>query len=176
MRKFMIVLLLFSLAASLTFGKSLAEMTKDVGLIPLPEGTAIVDFELESLHGEKIRLSGLNGKVIFLNFWATWCGPCRAEMPSMQKLSDRFLEKGLEIVAVDLQERKETVREFAEEFGLSFHVLLDTTGEVGAIYGARSIPTTYIVDRQGNVVAGTIGGREWDTPELLAYFEALLKN
>ena len=119
-------------------------------------------------------MSDYRGKVVFLNFWATWCGPCRFEMPSMETLYQRFKAKGLVIVAVNLQEDRNSVQRFVDEYGLSFPVLLDTTGRVGATYGARSIPTTYIVDRDGFVLAGTIGTREWDTEDYLRFFEKLL--
>ncbi|MBA7581030.1 Thiol-disulfide oxidoreductase ResA [subsurface metagenome] len=113
---------------------------------------------------------------MLLNFWATWCGPCRFEMPSMEKLYQRLNAKGLEILAVNLQEDRSSVEQFVDEYGLSFPVLLDTTGRIGATYGARSIPTTYIVDREGFVIAGTIGTRELDTEEYIRFFEKLLAD
>ena len=164
----------------LTFAASATTVTIDellrIGLQPLKEGTEIVDFELQDLTGATRRLSDFRGKVVFLNFWATWCGPCRFEMPSMEKLYQRLNAKGLEIVAVNLQEDRSSVQRFVDEYGLSFHILLDTSGRIGATYGARSIPTTYIVDREGFVIAGTIGTREWDTEENIRFFEKLLAN
>ena len=164
----------------LTFAASAATVTTDelirIGLQPLKEGTEIVDFELQDLSGATRRLSDFRGKVVFLNFWATWCGPCRFEMPSMEKLYRRLKDEGLEILAVNLQEDRSSVEQFVDEYGLSFPVLLDTTGRIGATYGARSIPTTYIVDREGFVIAGTIGTREWDTEEYIRFFEKLLAD
>lgn len=164
----------------LTLAASATTVTSDellrIGLQPLKEGTESVDFELEDLTGATRRLSDFRGKVVFLNFWATWCGPCRFEMPSMEKLYQRLKDKGLEIIAVNLQEDSSSVRQFVDEYGLSFPVLLDTTGRIGATYGARSIPTTYIVDREGFVFAGTIGTREWDTEDYLRFFEKLLAD
>ena len=145
-----------------------------VGLQPLKERTEIVDFELRDLSGATRRLSDFKGKVVFLNFWATWCGPCRFEMPSMERLYKSLKGKGLEIVAVNLQEDRKSVQRFVDEHGLSFPVLLDSTGRIGATYGARSIPTTYVVDRDGFVIAGTIGTREWDTEDYVRFFEKLL--
>lgn len=156
-----------------------AELTQEeiraVGLQPLKEGTAIVDFELESLGGGTRTLSSFKGKVVFLNFWATWCGPCRQEMPSMERLYQRLKGEGLEVVAVNLQEDGKSVQKFVDEYKLTFPILLDKTGRVGSTYGARSIPTTYIVDRNGFVVAGTIGTREWDSEEYVRFFERLLR-
>jgi thiol-disulfide isomerase/thioredoxin len=156
-----------------------AELTQDeiraVGLQPLKEGTAIVDFELESLAGGNRSLSSFKGKVVFLNFWATWCGPCRQEMPSMERLYQQLKGRGLEIVAVNLQEDDRSIQKFIDKYKLTFPVLLDKSGRVGSMYGARSIPTTYIVDRKGYVVAGTIGTREWDSVEYVRFFERLLQ-
>ena len=146
-----------------------------VGLQPLKEGTAIVDFQLDLLGGGSRTLSSYKGKVVFLNFWATWCGPCRQEMPSMERLYQRLNDKGLEILAVNLQEDDKTVQKFVDEYELTFPVLLDRSGRVGSTYGARSIPTTYIVSREGYVIAGTIGTREWDTEQYVRFFERLLQ-
>jgi len=173
---------MFVLAALIlqTFAASATAVSTDelirIGLQPLKEGTEIVDFELQDLSGATRRLSDFRGKVVLLNFWATWCGPCRFEMPSMEKLYQRLNAKGFEIVAVNLQEDRSSVERFVDEYGLSFPILLDTTGRIGGTYGARSIPTTYIVDREGFVVAGTVGTREWDTEEYIRFFEKLLAD
>lgn len=138
------------------------------------EALASIDFDLENINGDKESLSDYQGKVVFLNFWATWCGPCRLEMPSMQKLYDEFKDDGLEIVAVNLGERQKTVVKFLEKNELSFPVLLDETNMVAGIYGARSIPTTYIIDRNGNILSMTVGTREWYTEETRALFADIL--
>lgn len=148
----------------------------ELGLQPLKEGTEIVDFELQDLNGASRRLSDYKGKVVFLNFWATWCGPCRSEMPAMERLYRQLQDKGFEIVAVNLQENRKSVQRFVNDLGLSFPVFLDTDGRIGSMYGARSIPTTYIIDRSGSVIAGTIGTREWDSQQYIRFFEKLLEN
>jgi peroxiredoxin len=132
------------------------------------------DFELSSLAGGKVKLSDYRGKVVFLNFWATWCPPCRGEMPSMERLYQKLADRGLEIVAVDLQEPKDTVRKFAADRSLTFTVLLDASGEIGGAWGAQSIPTTYLIDRTGGIIARSVGGREWDDADTVALFEAIL--
>ena len=176
MRKSLIFILagLSVFASSASAAPVTVEEFRQLGLQPPRERLEIVDFELQDLSGETRRLSDFKGKVVFLNFWATWCGPCRFEMPSMETLYRRFKGSGLEIVAVNLQEDRGSVQRFVDEQGLSFHVLLDTTGRIGATYGARSIPTTYIIDRDGFVRAGTVGAREWDTEEYVRFFEKLL--
>ena len=104
-----------------------------------------VDFELSDVNGGTVSLLSFKGKIVFLNFWATWCSPCQAEMPSMEQLYRHFQDRGLAMLAVNLQEAESQVQEFMSTHDLSFTALLDTTGKVGAIYGARSIPTTYII-------------------------------
>jgi peroxiredoxin len=95
-------------------------------------------------------------------------------MPSMERLYAKLHESGLEILAVDLQESKDTVRKFIADNGLTFRVLLDPNGAVGGAWGAQSIPTTYLIDREGGILARAIGGREWDSPEMMALLEAIL--
>ena len=92
----------------------------------------------------------------------------------MQKLHEALASEGLEILAVDLQEDARTVQGFVDKFGLTFSILLDKTGRVGAQYGAQSIPTTYIVDRDGLIIGGAVGSRDWATPEYMDFFRELL--
>jgi thiol-disulfide isomerase/thioredoxin len=177
MRKTLIFILVALLLPSLlpAAEKIAEEEFEKVGLYALKEGTRSIDFELKDLSGKKISLSSFKGKVVLLNFWATWCPPCRAEMPSMERLYKQFKVKGLVILAVNLREEAKAVRKFVTGQKLSFPVLLDSDGRVGAIYGAQSIPLSYLVGRDGNVLAGTIGGREWDSKEHLAFFARLLE-
>lgn len=135
------------------------------------------DFSLESLGGGKASLSSFRGKVVLLSFWATWCGPCKQEMPEMQALYQKLKGDGFEVVAVDMMEDKATVSKFVTASGYTFPVLLDTTGEVGGgSYDARAIPTNYIVDKAGKLVARKIGidGPGWTSDARLALFESLL--
>jgi thiol-disulfide isomerase/thioredoxin len=147
-----------------------------VGIQAFEKRLDSLDFELEDLDGRMRKLSSFQGKVVFLNFWATWCGPCRVEMPSMQRMYDELKSEGLEIVAVDLQETERQVKSFVEEFDLSFPVLLDKSGIVGATYAIRSIPTTYLIDRGGSILARAIGAREWDAPEIMILLREILKE
>ena len=118
--------------------------------VPAP-GRPAPDFQLQSLDGETISLSGLQGSPVVINFWATWCGPCRMEMPFIQQLFNdpEWSEQGLVILAVNLGEPASAVREFMEANGLSFTVLLDTEREVMKIYNVSAIPTTYFIDKSG---------------------------
>lgn len=132
------------------------------------------DFTLEDLSGRRVSLKGLRGKVVFLNFWATWCIPCREEMPTMEKLHREFKEQGLEVIAVNVKEGRKEVRRFFDELGLTFMALLDKDGEVSQEYGAWGIPTSYFINRRGVIVGKVMGYRKWDSREARAFFLELL--
>ncbi|MCW5852685.1 MAG: redoxin domain-containing protein [Anaerolineae bacterium] len=114
-----------------------------------PTGTAALDFELSTLDGQKVRLSDFRGRPVVINFWATWCGPCLAEMPLLKKTYDELKDTGLVLLAVDVQEKPDTVRKFAEKEQLPFTVLLDETGLVATYYRVNAYPTTFFVDPNG---------------------------
>lgn len=138
------------------------------------------DFTLESLAGDQVSLSSFKGKVVLLSFWATWCGPCKQEMPEMQALYEKLKGKGFEVVAVDMMEDKAVVADFVKKSGYTFPVLLDHTGAVGGgqMYNARAIPTNYILDKAGKIVGRKIGvdGPTWMSPDRVSIFEALLSQ
>jgi peroxiredoxin len=112
-------------------------------------GAPAPDFELVNLQGEPITLSELRGGVVLLNFWATWCGPCRVEMPTLQDKYDELREAGFMVLGVNFDESHEAVRASREELGLSFPLLLDPGGRVQRLYNIRGYPSTVIVDEQG---------------------------
>ncbi|HKA31722.1 MAG TPA: redoxin domain-containing protein [Candidatus Binatia bacterium] len=138
--------------------------------------TSAPDFTLVDLAGRRISLKQLEGKVVFLNFWATWCGPCREEMPMMEALHREYKDQGLAVVAVNFREDKESVRRFFDELGLTFQALLDPKGEVSDRYGAFSLPLTYLIDRHGRFVGKAIGIRPWDSADAKALIEDLLEQ
>lgn len=143
--------------------------------IERPAKTVVApDFTLEELSGRRLRLKDLRGKVVFLNFWATWCVPCREEMPTMERLHREFKEQGLEIVAINFREGRKEVRKFLVELGLTFTVLLDRDGTVSERYGAWAIPLSYFVNRRGEFVGKAQGSRKWDGAEAKAFFRNLL--
>jgi thiol-disulfide isomerase/thioredoxin len=138
--------------------------------------TPAPDFTASRPEGGQVRLSGLRGKAVFLNFWATWCPPCRAEIPSMEALYQRFRGKDLEFLAVDIQENPQDVSAFLREYGVSFPAALDSTGRISAGYGIRGIPTTFIIDREGNIIASAVGGRDWNTQAVVEALELLIAH
>ena len=114
-------------------------------------------FELSSLDGQVVSLSDFRGKPVFLNFWATWCGPCRFEMPFIQKMYEGLSNEGLVVLAVNVQENPTRVKEFVESFGLTFPVLLATNSEVPLTYNIRGIPATFFIDKNGIIQDIKIG-------------------
>jgi cytochrome c biogenesis protein CcmG/thiol:disulfide interchange protein DsbE len=131
------------------------------GLLPAPqEGFLAPDITLQTLTSDSITLSNLQGKAILVNFWATWCPPCRAEMPAIQEMYDTFQEQGLVILAVNAtnQDTYTEIAPFLEEHGLTFPVLLDPSGEAGNLYQVRSLPTSIFIGKDGIVRKIIIGG------------------
>lgn len=129
-------------------------------------GSPAPDFRLMDLHGRAVSLSEYQGRVVLLNFWATWCGPCRVEMPAMEALYRSMQPKGLEILAVSVdQEGTAVTRPFQEAMGLSFPILHDQDYQVGLTYGARTLPMTFAIDRQGVIRQLIFGARDWNSPE-----------
>jgi thiol-disulfide isomerase/thioredoxin len=158
----------------------LTDQLKKAGLDVPTRQVMSTDFTLEGLDGSTLSLSSLKGKVVLLSFWATWCGPCRQEMPEMETLYQKLKGRGFEVLAVDMMEDKATVSEFVKQSGYTFPVLLDTKGEVGgtSLYAARAIPTNYVIDKSGHIVGRKIGidGPGWTSPERAALFDSLLSE
>jgi len=126
--------------------------------VGLAIGNVAPDFELNTIEGKSIRLSELRGKKVIVNFWATWCPPCREEMPAMQKFYEQYNEH-VEVLAVNLtsQDSREKIKPFAEEYGITFPIVLDVKGKVLKMYEIEPIPTTYIIDSKGIIREKIIG-------------------
>lgn len=130
-------------------------------------GKIAPSFELKDISGNKISLPQTRGKVVLLNFWATTCGPCREEMPSMNRLYSELKDRGFVVLAVSIDRSEKAVRSFASEQGLSFPVLMDVEREVFFDhYAVTGLPTTFLIDRSGVIAERVIGQAEWDSPEL----------
>lgn len=131
------------------------------GEIPSPrEGFAAPDFTLELLGGGEVALSELRGKAVVVNLWASWCPPCRAEMPALQSAYEAERDRGLEIIAINttFQDREQEAQRFVEEFGLTFPIALDRSGTVSRQYLLRALPSTFFIDRDGVIRKVIIGG------------------
>jgi thiol-disulfide isomerase/thioredoxin len=158
--------------------EALAAQVKTAGLDVPTAAVSSIDFSLEGLDGKTVSLSSYRGKVVLLSFWATWCGPCKEEMPAMEKLYQKLKARGFVVLAVDMMEEKTAVSAFVKKNGYTFPVVLDKTGEVGGngLYSARAIPTNYVVDKAGMIVGRKIGidGPAWTSDERVTMFESLL--
>lgn len=160
-------------SAAAAAGPDLGPLLDALGVLPPVKETEAPDFTLPDLAGKARRLTGLRGQVILMNFWATWCAPCRAEMPAMERLYQELKDDGFAIVAVNFAETAEQVAPFVKELRLHFPVLLDQEGQVGRLYRVFSLPTTYLLDRHGTLVGRVVGAREWDSPEAKRLIRAL---
>ncbi len=160
---------------------------RDLPAALVPEGASVTaavgslapDFLLENLDGGESRLSDYRGRPVVLNFWATWCRPCRKEMPQFVEAYDKYSADGLVIIGLNLQEGKSIIQPFADDYGIDFPVLIDRDGEVGDEYRLLGLPTTFFIDRSGVIrsifrgplegavdgtnVQGAIAGSDLDT-------------
>uniref|UniRef100_C6E5H2 Alkyl hydroperoxide reductase/ Thiol specific antioxidant/ Mal allergen n=1 Tax=Geobacter sp. (strain M21) TaxID=443144 RepID=C6E5H2_GEOSM len=145
--------------------------------VPAQEGVAAPDFTLSDLSGKQVQLSSLKGKVVLVNFWATWCPPCREEIPSMVKLNQIMQGKNFQMLAISIDEGGEqAVQEFFRQNGVTLPALLDTDGSVSRRYGTTGVPETFIVDGKGTIRKKVIGGVEWSSPEVVRYLEELMQE
>jgi len=140
-------------------------------------GSVSPAFQLLDLKGNPISLSDYSGKVVLLNFWATWCAPCRVEMPAMESLYQDLHEEGLEVLAISIDPQGMVVTQpFQEAMGLTFTILHDSDYRVGAAYGARTLPMTYLIDRRGIIRQRIFGARDWNGMDARQLIRSLLQN
>ena len=170
-------------AAVLTFGDHFKEnplSVEDVRAGERKGGKAFAvapDFTLKALDGKWDALSNYKGQVVVINVWATWCGPCRVEMPSLESLYRRFRAQGVAVLAVSIDKGADAeVKKFVEEYKLSFPVLMDADGQVEKLYPAFSVPVTYVIDKAGRIVARVDGAKNWESQETFESVEYLLKQ
>jgi DsbE subfamily thiol:disulfide oxidoreductase len=160
--------------------QSTAKPRVDYSVIPKMEEVkdhpAAPDFTLLAPDGRKVSLKDYRGKVVFLNFWATWCASCRTEMPDMDKLYREFKGKGFEIVAVNVKDKRDDAMKFVGNMKLTYPIMLDPEGEVGLLYGAWGMPATYLIDRNGVVLARLWGPAEWNSPPARNLIKTLLEQ
>lgn len=127
-------------------------------------GSKAPDFSLADGSGRKRTLSELEGKVVFVNFWATWCPPCREEMPSMQRLYERMPKDKFEMLAILENDSQKNAKAFAAKLGITLPILYDEAKTVWPTYGLTGVPETFIVDKKGVIREKFIGPAEWDSP------------
>jgi len=154
--------------------------------LPVDVGSGAPEVHASDLRGRPVKLSDLRGQVVLLNIWATWCGPCQQEMPSMQRLYEKMRPEGLRIVAVsiDASEGKVDpdghaggdVAGFARDFALTFDIWRDPSAQIGRDYRTTGVPESFLVDRDGRIVKKVIGATEWDDPATVELIRRILKG
>ncbi len=159
-----------SVKSSLLFAESKAVgLPKQMKLFKAP------DFSLKNEDGKIYKLSDYKGKLVIINFWATWCPPCRYEMPAMERAWKKLKGKGVVLLAINVGEDANTIFEFAAKYPMTFPVLLDRNAEVVKKYKVTGLPTTYIISPEGIVIHRAMGGRMWDHPKLVGKLLKLAK-
>jgi len=146
-------------------------------ITPVGEHPPAPDFTLSTPSGASLSLAELRGKVVLLNFWATWCVPCRKEMPAIEALYQRYKDRGLEVVAISLDKLAAApVEAFVQEVGVTYRIVLDPTWATARTYGVRGLPATFLLDRAGNVVMRELGERDWMEEAKQQAVEGLLQE
>ncbi|HHJ18585.1 MAG TPA: TlpA family protein disulfide reductase [Gammaproteobacteria bacterium] len=124
-------------------------------------------FTLADMDGKKHKLSDYRGRPVIINFWATWCPPCRAELPSMNKAWTKIKDQGIDMLAVNVGEDEDTIFAFMSDYPIDFTILLDESGDMITHWPVKGLPTTFVINPEGKLVYRAIGGREWDDDTLL---------
>ncbi len=155
--------------------QDLDQLLGDMGVIKMVQALP-VEIRLNDLNGRPVSLSDFRGKIVFLNFWTTWCYDCRIEMPVMEKLHQKFKNKNFAMVTINLQESVSQVKQFFKDYKLTFTALLDSDGEVGAHFRITAIPTSFILNKEGIIIGKVMGPREWDGKKAFALFEHLTNS
>jgi len=145
-------------------------------LITLPEPIAAPDFDLAEPGGKRIRLSDFRGRPLIVNFWATWCPPCRSEMPSLQRAWEHLAREGIGVIAINIGEDASTIGQFTATTRVTFPLPMDIDSGVRRAWSVGGLPTTFVVDAKGRLVYRVIGDRDWDDPALLELVRALKED
>lgn len=152
-----------------------AAALSNITFVPEASRSAAPDFVVENLRGGDAALADYKGKLLLLNFWATWCIPCREEMPGMETLWQNYKDQGLVVVAVSVDEgSRARIEKFSEIFKLSFPILLDPESKVSDLYKVSNMPTSFLIDRNGRIVTRIVGTEDWSSSEAVQLVETLL--
>lgn len=170
------VLFTLAVASGLLLSAEASFASGGVAFTPVPGYPSAPKLRLLNMDGQVVNLEKLRGQVVLVNFWATWCPPCRREMPSLQRLWQKLGKSGLQIVAVNVGEDAETVLAFMGTLDESptFPIVFDKNSAVMRTWPLKGLPTTFIVDKKGHIIYRAIGGREFDSPESIQFMTGLL--
>lgn len=173
----LLVVFVFLLNLPFTAEGGEEDLFSKIKISPIKGDKKAPDFSLKDLIGNKVELNQFKGKVIFLNFWATWCSPCREEMPSLEVLHQHFKDKNFILLAISVDYGGlKPVQEFVNKHHFTFPVLLDPRCKTYDLFGVRGIPTTYLIDKKGRMVGKAVGPRDWKSPEVISLINLMLNK
>lgn len=176
MRQLSVLAVLAICIAAVVFFFGIGERPQESPVAPAKVGMEAPDFTLKDLQGNAVTLSQYRGKVVFLNFWASWCPPCREEMPSMERLHEVYAGRDFVMLAVNVEQDVKDVRAFLEKHPHKFPILLDAAGLAQGLYGVYRFPETFLIDKNGRIVEHYLGARDWSSVEFLGKINAMLKE
>jgi len=172
MTTFINKLLLLSVISCLAAPTFAEDIKPPFGIYPYDKGLA-PDFSLQDIDGDTFELKSARGHWVFLHFWASWCGPCKKEMPIVQHLADTMQDK-LQIVMINTAEDEDTIFTFLASINVELNSLLDRDGQVTEVWKPRGLPTTFLINPKGEIKYQAIGGRDWDKPEYAGFIRQLI--
>jgi thiol-disulfide isomerase/thioredoxin len=175
MKRFIVSCLVLSVALMMLV-TGCTKKKEAAGVAEVREGRPVPDITVTSLTNTPLKLSDLKGKVVLLNFWATWCPPCRDEMPSMMKLNSAMAGKPFQMVAVSIDEGGvPEIESFFKSSGFSLPTYTDPGGAAQKVYGITGVPESFVIDKKGVLVKKVIGPLAWDSGETISFLEGLMK-
>lgn len=155
----------------------LDDLFLELKIRPLKDGKKAPDFSLDGLSGRRVELRQFKGKVVFLTFWATWCGPCKEELPSVEALHRQFKGRDLAVLTVSVDyEGAVPVEKYIAKQGYTFYVLVDPKGSMLDLYGVEQIPTTILIDKKGRLIGKALGPRNWTSAEAISLLNQLIEK
>jgi peroxiredoxin len=170
-----VVLILVS--SSFTAERREDEFYSKIRINPIRGNKIAPDLSLKDLNGKELEIKQFKGKVVFLNFWATWCGPCKEEMPGMEFLHRQFKEKNFVLLTISVDyEGIKPVQDFMNKHQYTFPVLLDPKGETLDLFEVKGIPTTFLIDKKGKMIGKAIGPRDWASVDIVSLLNLLIEK
>ncbi len=149
-------------------------LLKPLDLVDYASRAAPPQFSGSTIDSRRVSMGDLRGKVVLINFWASWCAECRPEMPVLERLHRELAPQGFAVIGINAREGSEAIRHYASALGLTFPLVLDRDGKINSLYGVVGLPTTFLVGRDGRAVALAVGPREWASTPARALIQALL--
>ncbi len=174
---FLIVVLLFGFSLSTSWAKEpqldKLDHFKGLKILKVSPKMPPSDLNIPDTDGAMVKLSDYTGKLVFINFWASWCRECVDEMPAIEKLHRQFLKKDLVVIGINLEDDKAQIDWFYKRLELSFKTAMDKSGDIGRAFFIRAIPTSMIINKKGQIIGVAYGSRAWDSKESFAFFRFL---